>query len=73
MISLDQSDGPEYFKEVNHQGKTLRVGDEVIVNQAGQVRTVVVSSITRKQGHFWVGYDEDARVCPWPLVRLPNL
>ena len=72
MIQLEQTTDPEHFEEVNHQGKTLKVGDEVIVNQAGQVRTVVVSSISRKQGHYWVAYDNDARLCPWSLVRLPS-
>jgi hypothetical protein len=69
MINLQPSGETESFERVTHQGKTITVGDEVQVNQAGQQRVVIVSSITRQAGHYWVGYDEDAQVCPWPLVK----
>ncbi len=69
MINLQSSNDPEYFDEVNHQNKTIKVGDEIIVNQAGQNKTVTVSCLFRKQGHYWVGYENDAHVCPWPLMR----
>lgn len=60
----------EHFDEVKHQGKIISVGDSVIVPQAGQQRLVTVSSISKKQGHYWVGYDDNAHFCPWPLARL---
>lgn len=58
-----------FFNEVSHQGKTIKVGDQVIVPQAGQSRVVEVRSISLTQGHYWIGYDAN-QVCPWPLVRL---
>ena len=61
-----------YLHEVNHQGKIIRVGDIVIVQQAGETKMVEVSSIVKKQDHYWVGYDDNAQFCPWPLVRLKN-
>ncbi|MFQ5614253.1 MAG: hypothetical protein ACE5H9_19190 [Anaerolineae bacterium] len=61
--------GEEYLEQVEYQGKTIRVGDAVIVPEAGQQRRVEVSSILKKQGHYWVGYDDNRRFCPWPLVR----
>jgi len=68
-ISLPMAD-QENFDEVSHQGKRLKVGDRVIVPQAGEERVVEVSSLSKKQGHYWVGYDDDTHFCPWPLVRL---
>lgn len=62
--------GEEYFDEVSHQGKTIKVGDWVIVPDAGQKIEVEVSGILKKQGHYWVGYQQNQRFCPWPLVRL---
>ena len=60
----------EYFDEVEHQGKVIKKGDTVMVSQAGKDIAVKVSSIIRKQGHYWVGYNNNAHYCPWPLVRL---
>ncbi len=60
----------EYFDKVEHQGKVIKTGDTVIVSQAGKEKAVEVSSIIRKQGHYWVGYNNNAPYCPWPLVRL---
>ena len=57
-ISLPLAD-PENFDEVNHQGKRIKVGDRVVVHQAGEERVVEVSSISKKWGHYWVGYDDD--------------
>ena len=62
----------EFFDKVSRQGKTIAVGDKVVVNHAGQRREAVVTSISRKQGHYWVGYDENQHVCPWPLVQPAN-
>jgi hypothetical protein len=59
-----------FFDEVTHQGKTIKVGDEVVVNHAGRQQVVTVSSISRKQDHYWVGYLDDQHFCPWPLVQL---
>ena len=59
-----------FFDEVSHQGKRIKVGDKVMVNHAGERRVVGVSTIFRKQGHYWVGYDNDQHRCPWPLVQL---
>lgn len=61
----------EFFEEVTHQGKTIKVGDQVIIRQAGQIRLVEVSSLSKSQGHYWVGYNNNQQVCPWPLVQLP--
>ena len=71
-ISLPMAD-QENFDEVNHQGKHIKVGDKVVVQQAGEETVVEVSSISKKQGHYWVGYDDDNHFCPWPLVRLHKL
>lgn len=60
----------EYFDEVSYQGKTIKIGDKVIVIQAGQQREVEVSSILKKQNHYWVGYEDNSQFCPWPLVKL---
>ena len=72
MINLQSTDGPQQFEEVSHQGKTIRLGDTVLVNHKGQSKEVVVSSLTERQGHYWVGYDEDTHSCPWPLARPIN-
>ena len=60
----------EYFDEVSHQGKTIKVGDKVIVWQAGEEKIVEVTSIVKKQGHYWVGYEANQQFYPWPLIRL---
>ena len=60
----------EFFDEVSYQGKTIKVGDSVMVQRAGQSLEVEVSSIKKMQNHFWVGYDTNKHFCPWPLVRL---
>ena len=57
------------FNEISHQGKTIRVGDEIIIREAGETRTATVSSIVQRQGHYWVGYDDNAKFYPWPLVQ----
>ena len=67
---LPLADNVEYFEEVTYQGKTIKVGDTVIVSQTGQQKAVVVNRITKKQNHYWVGYDGDKGICPWPLVRV---
>jgi hypothetical protein len=61
----------EALDEVSYQGKTIKVGDTVLVHHAGQQQEVEVSSILKKNGHYWVGYQADSRFCPWPLVQLP--
>jgi len=61
--------GEEHFDEVSHQGKTIKVGDKVIVRQAGEEKVVEVTSIAKKQGHFWVGYNTNQHFYPWPLIR----
>ncbi len=60
----------EYFEEVTHQGKTIKVGDKVLVNHAGQKQMVEVSSIFKKQQHYWVAYNHNQHVCPWPLAQV---
>jgi hypothetical protein len=59
----------EHFDEVTHQGKTLKVGDKIIVREVGEERIVEVTSIVKKQGHFWVGYEANQHFYPWPLVQ----
>jgi hypothetical protein len=60
----------EFFDQVTYQGKTIKVGDKVIVRQAGEEKTVEVTSLVKKQGHYWVGYEANQHFYPWPLVRL---
>ena len=67
---LPMADATEFFDQVTHQGKTVKVGDQVMVSQAGQSIEVEVSTISKKQNHYWVGYDENRQFCPWPLVRV---
>ncbi|MCB0213173.1 MAG: hypothetical protein KDJ52_27775 [Anaerolineae bacterium] len=67
---LPMANNAEYFQEVTHQGKTIKVGDTVLVSQTGQQKKVVVSRIVKKQNHYWVSYDGDKGICPWPLVRV---
>ncbi|MCL4299452.1 MAG: hypothetical protein KJ077_27195 [Anaerolineae bacterium] len=67
LLPLSQE---EYFDKVSHQGKTIKVGDKVVVREAGEEKTVEVTSIIKKQGHFWVGYEANQHSYPWPLVRL---
>ncbi|MDX1524099.1 MAG: hypothetical protein R3264_20890 [Anaerolineae bacterium] len=62
----------ESFDEVNYQGKAIQVGQAVVIQEAGRQKTVTVTSLVKRQGHYWVGYDQDQRFCPWPLVRLPK-
>ena len=68
MIPLPQPDQP--FTEVTHQGKQIKIGDEVIVHNAGERHTVTVSSITKRSNHYWVGYANNQHFCPWPLVQI---
>ncbi len=63
-------DDREFFENVKYQGKRIKVGDSVIVRQAGQTRQVEVSGIFKSQGHYWVGYEENQQFCPWPLVQV---
>ena len=67
---LPMADAIEFFDQVTHQGKTVKVGDRVMVSQAGQSIEVEVSVITKKQNHYWVGYDDNRQFCPWPLVKV---
>ena len=67
---LPMADATEFFDQVTHQGKTVKVGDRVMVSQAGQSIEVEVSTISKKQNHYWVGYDDNRQFCPWPLVRV---
>ena len=60
----------EHFTDVEHQGKQIKVGDIVLVREAGTQKSVAVSSIVKKQDHYWVGYNDNARYCPWPLVQV---
>lgn len=60
----------QFFDEISYQGKTIKVGDRVIVQQAGQSIKVEVCSIIKKHNHYWVGYDDNKYKCPWPLVGL---
>ena len=62
--------GEEQFDEVTHQSKTIKVGDRVIVREAGEEKVVEVTSLVKKQGHYWVGYEANRQFYPWPLVRL---
>lgn len=59
----------EHFDEVTHQGKQLKVGQPVLVPQAGQTQRVIVTSLVKRQGHYWVGYHDNQKFCPWPLAR----
>lgn len=59
----------ESFDEVTHQGKTIKVGDKVVVREAGAEKVVEVTSLIKKQGHYWVGYETNQHFYPWPLVR----
>jgi len=68
-IKLPMAKEEEMFEQVDHQGKTIKIGDSVLVLQAGQQQEVVVSSLVKKQNHYWVGYNNDKQYCPWPLVR----
>jgi hypothetical protein len=68
--SLPLSEPEAFFPEVSHQGKTIKVGDTVLVHHAGQRQTVIVSGILKKQNHYWVAYNENKHFCPWPLVSL---
>ena len=60
----------QYFSEVSHQGKTIKVGDTVVVHHAGQRQPVTVSGILLKSNHYWIGYHNNQFFCPWPLVNL---
>lgn len=69
---LPMADDVEYFETVTHQGKTIKVGETVFVSKAGRQVQVEVSSIVKKQNHYWVGYDENSGLCPWPLVKVSS-
>ncbi len=66
---LPMASDEEFFQEVSHQGKTIRVGDRAIIQAGGETRTVEVTSLVKRQGHYWIGYGE-GQFYPWPLVRL---
>ena len=66
---LPMASDEEFFETVTHQGKTIKVGDQVVIQAAGDSRTVEVTSLVKRQGHYWVGY-EGKQFYPWPLVRL---
>lgn len=68
--SLPVIEPEESFAEVTHQGKTLKVGDLVFVQQTGAKIEVEISSILKRSGHYWVGYNNNQSYCPWPLVQL---
>ena len=68
--SLPVIEPEESFAEITHQGKTLKVGDSVFVPQAGTKKEVEISSILKRSGHYWVGYENNKQYCPWPLVQL---
>jgi len=68
--SLPIIEPEESFTEVTHQGKTLNVGDTAFVQQAGTRKEVQISSILKRSGHYWVGYESNKHYCPWPLVQL---
>jgi hypothetical protein len=29
-----------------------------------------VSSLIKRDNHYWVGYAENQHMCPWPLVQI---
>jgi hypothetical protein len=66
MIPLSAPE--QTLTDVTHQGKTIRVGDKVIVHHSGDRRTVTVDSIVKRDNHYWVGYNNGQHFCPWPLV-----
>lgn len=67
MIPLE---APELtFETATHQNKTITVGDQVTVHHSGDRRIVMVSSIVKRENHFWVGYDKNRHYCPWTLVQ----
>ena len=68
--SLPVINPEESFSEVTHQSKTLKVGDTVLVQQAGVNQQVIISGILKRSGHYWVGYENNKHYCPWPLVQL---
>jgi hypothetical protein len=68
-LMLPMASDEEFFEEVTHQGKTIKVGDQVIIQAAGESHTVEVTRLVKRQGHYWVGYDSD-QFYPWPLVKL---
>lgn len=67
LLPLSQE---EFFDQVTHQGKTIKIGDKVIVRKAGEEKIVEVTSLVKKQGHYWVGYEANQQFYPWPLVRM---
>ena len=68
--SLPIIEPEESFAKVTHQGKTLNVGDTVFVQHSGTKKEVQISSILKRSGHYWVGYENNQHYCPWPLVQL---
>ena len=67
---MPNGSGEEFFETVTYQGKTISVGNRVVVRQAGQKKVVEVSGIRKNRGHYWVGYNDNKDFCPWPLVSL---
>lgn len=67
MLPLSEPD--QSFTELHHQGKRIKVGDTVVVHHAGERKTVTVTSLIKRNNHFWVGYADDRHLCPWPLVQ----
>lgn len=69
-LNLPLSEAEQSLSEATHQGKTIKVGDTVVVHHAGERQVVTVSGILKKSNHFWVGYHDNQHFCPWPLVNL---
>ena len=67
MISLGATE--QFLETATHQNQTITVGDKVMVHHSGERRTVKVSSIVKRESHFWVGYGRNRYYCPWPLVQ----
>jgi len=68
--SLPVIEPEESFAEVTYKGKTLKVGNPVFVQHSGTRKEVEISSILKRSGHYWVGYESNKHYCPWPLVQL---
>jgi hypothetical protein len=68
MIPLSEPE--QTFAAITHQGKAVKVGDQVVVHHAGTRITVTVDSIIKRDNHFWVGYDNNQHFCPWPMVSV---
>ncbi len=68
MLPLTEPE--QTFTELHLQGKHLKIGDAVVVHHAGERKTVTVSSLIKRNNHYWVGYADDRHMCPWPLVQV---